>query len=269
MPLLRLAYKTIHYTDLSPTTSTPPKGTILLTHGLGSSQNFYAALFPALLAANFRVIAYDTTGAARSPYTQIEQSIATLADDANALLAALDVPRALLVGHSMGGTVALHALAQHSPRLAGAVLLGPVHPTPGVADAFAARIAAVEKDAMDAMAAVVPATALAADAAPLARAFVRELLLAQDPRGYISHCRVIANATPPDYASVKAPVLLLAGEEDKAAPLASCERIVDALGSGRKGLRVLKGVGHWHAVEAPEEVGKAIVEFAGESGCFE
>lgn len=52
------------------------------------------------------------------------------------------------------------------------------------------------------------------------------------------------------------------GDEDKSAPMEGVQYIHDHLGSKQKELRVMKGVGHWHCIEAGEEVGKAIAAFA-------
>lgn len=77
--------------------------TFILMHGLGSSQNYYHDVAMGLRGHNFRCITFDTTGAGRSPYTQVEQSIQSLADDVVGILDALDVSKAIVVGHSMGG----------------------------------------------------------------------------------------------------------------------------------------------------------------------
>ncbi|KAK8183146.1 3-oxoadipate enol-lactone hydrolase [Phyllosticta capitalensis] len=266
MPWLTVRYKRLHYTDFPPTdsssSSSTPRETFILHHGLGSSQNFYTPLVPALTAAGFRVIAFDTTGAARSPYTQVEQTIETLAADVLGILDHFSIPRAIVVGHSMGGIVAAHLAAEHADRVVAAVLIGPVYPTSAVAAVFEKRIAAVEaEDAMDGMANSIPAAATAASASSLARAMIRELLLAQSPAGYVSNCRVIAGARPPAYPHVKVPTLLLAGEEDKSAPLESSKKMFGELGAERKRMVVLPKVGHWHAIEAPEAVGNAVIDF--------
>jgi pimeloyl-ACP methyl ester carboxylesterase len=63
---------------------------------------------------------------------------------------------------------------------------------------------------------------------------------------------------------VQCPVLIIAGEEDKSAPLKGCRFIFEELSSrGKKGLEVLKGVGHWHCVEAGDEVGRLVKDFVG------
>jgi pimeloyl-ACP methyl ester carboxylesterase len=111
------------------------------------------------------------------------------------------------------------------------------------------------------MANTIPFKATGSLATPLHKAFIREMVLAQDPRGYIANCRAIENATPPEYARVQCPVLIVAGEEDKSAPLEGCKYILGELKTENKRLEVLRGVGHWHCVEAGEQVAKLVGEF--------
>ncbi|KAJ9648953.1 Chk1 protein kinase [Coniosporium tulheliwenetii] len=205
--------------------STPTRDTFILIHGLGSSQNYYGAVVSALTAHGFRCIALDTTGAGRSPYTQVEQSIDSLAGDVVGMMEKLGVERGSLWGIVWVGS---HT---HRPRL----------PLPAVADVFSKRIALVEKEGMEAMANTIPYAAVGKAASPLVKAFIRELLLAQDAAGYISNCRVIAGARPPAFGDVKVPVLVLAGEEDKSAPLDGCKKMLEELGSEVRRLEVLEG----------------------------
>lgn len=266
MPFLTIGYKRLHYSDHPATTpdgltQTTPRETIILHHGLGSSQNFYAPIIPQLTRAGLRAIAFDTTGAARSPYTYVEQTVAALAADALAILDALAIPKALVAGHSMGGLVAAHLAATAPSRIVAAVLVGPVYPSPALAQVFEQRIDTVRARGMDPMADTIPGAATGSAASPVARAFIRELLLAQDPAGYISNCRVIANAERPAYEDIAVPLLLLAGEEDKSAPLDRCRQMFEEVGTEEKRLEVLPGVGHWHCIEAPEVVGRKILDF--------
>lgn len=152
--------------------------------------------------------------------------------------------------------------AEHSDRFLAAVLIGPVYPNPAVAPVFEKRIATVEKEGMQPMADSIPSAAVGKNASPLAKAFIRELLLGQDPAGYVSNCRVIVNAVPPQYSKISVPVLILAGEEDKSAPLDGCKRMHEEMGSSeKKRLQIMQGVGHWHCLEAYNEVTEAIKAF--------
>jgi pimeloyl-ACP methyl ester carboxylesterase len=103
MPFLQVGYKKLHYSDLKP--EKDARETFICTHGLGSSQDYYHAIALGLQANGFRCITFDTTGAGRSPYTFIEQSIQTLSDDVIGIMDALEVDKAIVVGHSMGGYI--------------------------------------------------------------------------------------------------------------------------------------------------------------------
>jgi pimeloyl-ACP methyl ester carboxylesterase len=114
---------------------------------------------------------------------------------------------------------------------------------------------------MEAMADVIPTAATGPIATPLQKAFIREMLMGQDPEGYVANCRAIESAVPPKYGDVRAPMLVIAGEVDKSAPLEGCKFILEKLGSKEKRLEVLKGVGHWHCIESPEQVGALVKGF--------
>jgi pimeloyl-ACP methyl ester carboxylesterase len=102
MPFLTVAGKKIHYADLKPVDKNVLE-TFIFMHGLGSSQNYYHAVAERLRANGFRCIIFDNTGAGRSPYSGEQASIQSLGDDIIGILDALDVPKAVVVGHSMGG----------------------------------------------------------------------------------------------------------------------------------------------------------------------
>jgi pimeloyl-ACP methyl ester carboxylesterase len=126
---------------------------------------------------------------------------------------------------------------------------------------FEKRIETVEKEGMQPMADTVPQAAVGKNASPLAKAFIRELLLGQDPAGYVSNCRVIVNSKPPNYGKINVPVLILAGEEDKSAPLEGCKKMFEEIGTDEKRLEIMQGVGHWHCLEAHEQVTELIKTF--------
>lgn len=114
------------------------------------------------------------------------------------------------------------------------------------------------------MANTIPSAAVGSRSTPLQKAFIRELLLGQDPKGYVALCRAIATAQLADYADVRAPLLLIAGGEDKSASMEGCRHIFERVSSQTKSLEVLEGVGHWHCIEAPDQVGGLIARFAGD-----
>jgi pimeloyl-ACP methyl ester carboxylesterase len=114
---------------------------------------------------------------------------------------------------------------------------------------------------MESLANSIPYQATGSAASPLASSFIRELVLGQNPKGYAALCQAIANAPTIDYSAIKVPFLLIAGDEDKSASLEGCQYIFDRVSSVNKKMEVLPQVGHWHCIEAPDTVGRAIAAF--------
>ncbi|MGA2208200.1 MAG: alpha/beta fold hydrolase [Acidimicrobiales bacterium] len=95
---------------------------VLLLHGWGVTAdiNFFQ-VYPALSDA-YRVIALDHRGHGRGLRTVTPFSLEDCADDAAALLATLGIGRAVVVGYSMGGPIAL-LLAHRHPEACAALVL--------------------------------------------------------------------------------------------------------------------------------------------------
>ncbi|KAL4881161.1 Alpha/Beta hydrolase protein [Aspergillus karnatakaensis] len=260
MPLISVNNHQLHYTDSHPDGAPAGGLTFYFIHGLGSSQNYYFPVIPHLTAKH-RCITVDTYGAARSTYTDQSVSIASIAADAIAVLDALDIPEAVVVGHSMGGLVVTLLGSEHANRVKGIVAIGPTHPSETLTSVMQKRSQTATEGGMESLANAIPYQATGSASTPLARAFIRELVLGQNPKGYAALCQAIANAPTVDYGLIKAPFLLIAGEEDKSASMEGCQHIYDHVSSENKKMEVLRQVGHWHCIEAPEQVGKAIVEF--------
>ncbi|GHF94434.1 alpha/beta hydrolase [Deinococcus piscis] len=99
---------------------------VLLLHGGGTDHAWlsWEETVPALLATGYRVIAPDLPGYGQSPPAAWPSTRPHLSRAVSGLMVALKLPRAVLVGVSMGGSLAL-AQALHSPvSVRGLVLVG-------------------------------------------------------------------------------------------------------------------------------------------------
>ncbi len=102
---------------------------LLLVHGCGGHTGVFKDLV-SRLATSHRVITYDRRGYAQSkaPLPGKNEYLRRSAADAAALLREIGAPRAIVVGWSMGGVIAL-ALAVHHPEAVSRVILyeAPLH----------------------------------------------------------------------------------------------------------------------------------------------
>jgi len=89
---------------------------VVFVHGLGGSYETWSLNLPAF-AERFRICALDLVGAGSSDKPAMDYSVPSLADFLARFLDALggDWQRVTLVGHSLGGTIAL-AFASHYPE---------------------------------------------------------------------------------------------------------------------------------------------------------
>ena len=102
---------------------------VVLIHGYPLSGRAWDKQVPALLEAGRRVIAYDRRGFGRSSQPTSGYDYDTFAADLDALMNALDLRDATIVGHSMGtGEVTRYLGTYGSARVAGGVLVSPIPP---------------------------------------------------------------------------------------------------------------------------------------------
>ncbi len=110
MPYIKVNGVNLYYTDTGVGDET-----ILFSHGLLMSGEMFSKQV-AYFSKNYRCITYDHRGQANSEVTADGYDMDTLADDAAALIAALNAGPCHFVGLSMGGFVGMR-LAIHKPQL--------------------------------------------------------------------------------------------------------------------------------------------------------
>ncbi|MCD0480895.1 alpha/beta hydrolase [Streptacidiphilus sp. ASG 303] len=96
---------------------------LLLVHGIGDSSATWSEVIPAL-ARNHTVVAPDLLGHGASAKPRADYSVAAYANGMRDLLGVLGIERATLVGHSLGGGVAMQFAYQFPERTERLVLVG-------------------------------------------------------------------------------------------------------------------------------------------------
>lgn len=251
---------------------------LLLLHGTGAATHSWRTLAP-LLAAHFTVVAPDlpghgfTTGLPRGGL-----ALPAMAAAVEALLQALDLHPALIVGHSAGAAIAVR-MALDGVATDGVVGLSPaLQPFPGIAATLfptLARLLFVNPLAPHMFAAI------ARRPGETRRFLDRSTGSRIDDAGVAFYARLFGNAghcggairmmADWDLASLAkalpgltTPLLLVHGTADAAIPLASAQRAAATVKGAR--LEVLPTLGHLAHEERPDLVAALIEGFAAEIG---
>lgn len=115
----------LHYLD-SGGTDEP----LILLHGLSANAHFFDGLMHAGLANRLRVIAVDLRGRGLSDKPAANYAMEDHARDVLGLLDGLELPQAVIGGHSFGGLLTMYLGARYPERVKKMVLMdaGVMHP---------------------------------------------------------------------------------------------------------------------------------------------
>ena len=240
---------------------------VVLIHEMGGSLESWDQVAP-VLAADRRVLRYDTRGAGLSEKARGTLSIDTMVDDLASLMDALGITRKVaLAGIAVGGAIALHA-AVRLPQRISSVVVG--SPATGIAPdrraAVLARVERIEREGMrvavdDSMANGYPPE-LRTDAARFA-AF-RARWLGNDPASYAAIYWMLAGIDlQGELAHIACPVLVLGGRLDRTRPPALVEPVARLIPGARY---QLLETSHYMAVATPELLADTIAAFLDEAG---
>lgn len=233
---------------------------VLLLHPVGLDLTWWEPQVE-MLRSEFQVLRIDFRGHGKSeiapPYT-----LAGFAADAHALLGALHIGPAHVIGLSLGGMVAQHLALEYPTVVRSLILSNTLCTLPAQArQAMRARGEAAEQGGM---AAVVEATierwfTRGFLDSPLV-ALCRRHLLAQDIRAWASTWRAIADLdTLPRLGEIHVPTLVTTGDADVSTPVAAAQSIANGIPGAV--LKVMPGAPHMAPYERPELFNPLVLEF--------
>lgn len=250
---------------------------LLLVHGIaGSFESWESVVRP--LAAEHTVIAPDLPGHGASAPAAGDYSLAALAAGLRDLLFTLGHDRATLVGHSLGGGIAMQ-FAYHFPEATERLVLvssgglGPeVSPVlraatlPG-ADLFIAATATPGRIAGAALARGLASVGLRpnADLAEVARAYAsladrgRRAAFLATLRGVVGADGQTVAAADRLYLAEGVPTLIVWGERDPIIPVTHAHDAHRLITGSR--LELFAGVGHMPQLEAPQRFVEVLESF--------
>jgi 3-oxoadipate enol-lactonase len=240
---------------------------VLLGHSLFFDHSMFDPLAGLLNEAGYRTIAYDHRGQGGSSAGTLEElSMDALAEDAAALILALDLGPVHMVGNSMGGFVALRLAARHPELVRTAAALGSSAEEEYKRDEFAPLVDGLREPGGAAASVgtllyiMFGDTALANGGPVLEqwRAFMSEL---GPSIGDAAHQVIHRTRILEELKGVGVPVLAIAGDEDHVYPQPiSGINIADASGGTET---TIAAAGHSVALEQPAAGAEALIKHFG------
>ncbi|MDX3451514.1 alpha/beta hydrolase [Streptomyces sp. ME02-8801-2C] len=255
---------------------------LVLIHGIGDSSATWAELIPDL-ARSHTVIAPDLLGHGASDKPRADYSVAAYANGVRDLLTTLGIESATLVGHSLGGGVAMQFAYQFPERTERLILVSAggvgreVNPVLRAVSLPGAHLAlsALRLPGMRLQVGLVVrlmkllGTGLGQDATELLtlvdalpdetarNAFIRTLRAVVDWRGQV------VTMLDRCYLTEGMPTMLLWGDRDSVVPVRHAYRAHEAMPGSR--LEVFEGAGHFPFHSDPARFVALVEEFTGGS----
>ncbi len=246
---------------------------LVLIPGLGYDGWMWHRMIPGL-AERYQVIRIDNRGVGQSDKPAGPYTAAMLAADVVGLLDALGLPKAHIMGHSMGGFIAQAFALDYPDRVDRLILSatnfgGPRH-VPISTEAMAVLMD-MSGDPIERL-----RRGIAVSCAPgfvdvnpeLVEQWVNYRVAHPiDPAGYQAQLAIglglIAEAAAFDHrlTTVTAPTLILFGAEDKVVPPANAPLLADRIPGAQ--VEILPHAGHFFPFETPAAANAAVIGFLG------
>jgi pimeloyl-ACP methyl ester carboxylesterase len=219
---------------------------VILVHGGMANSNYWGLQIPAL-ARRFQVIAVDRRGHGRSTRTAAPITYHLMASDVLALMDALRIPKAALVGWSDGAMIGLDIAIHHPERLTRLFAFAANSDTSGVVDvgknpvfaAYARRTQAEYKQ------------------------------MSPAPRDFAAFHQQLDTmwTTEPHFTDtqlrgIKVPTWIVDGDHDELIKRADTDRMAALIPGARE--LILPRVSHFAFLQDPEGFNEALLRFLGE-----
>lgn len=234
---------------------------LVLGPSLGTSAILWENAVP-ILAAHYRVVAWDLPGHGSSPAATEPFTVAELADAVAGAVRALGAGRVLYAGVSLGGATGLELGLRH-PELVSALAILASGAQIGDPAAWRERAATVRAQSTSAL--IIPSAQRwfapgSIEREPDLSGRLLHSLRDADAESYSLCCEALAAYDVRDrLRELRMPVVALWGEHDAVAPEAKADEIAAGVADGRA--EMIAGVAHLPPAEAPAATAAALLGF--------
>ncbi len=235
---------------------------IILLHGFCETSHIWDDFVPRL-SDRFRVICPDLPGFGKSKILKTPFSINDVAADVTRWIHSLELKRPVLIGHSLGGYVALAIANKNENMLSG---IGLFHSTalPDTQEKKTNRNKVIDFVARNGVKAYIDTfvPGLFYNKKSEAIAGVNQMLSEAKPEALIGYLEAMRDR--PDQtvliARFASPILFLCGEQDELIPVESIQK--QAKMAQKATLKVLPETGHMGMLEEPAKSARDVAQFA-------
>ncbi len=226
---------------------------VLFLHGAGGSHHTFRDQW-ARLKGTVRLLIPDLPGHAASGGAPFE-TIAASAQWVGDFVKAMGLPKFLLVGHSMGGAIALQAALNGLRGIEALVLIGTgarLKISPGIIEGIGGRYREYAPELVERMMSSASSSDLRDD--------VLQDVLSTRPETYLADFRACNGFDVMDrLGEIRVPTLVVNGDDDRLTPLKYGEYLATNIPGAV--LKILHGAGHLAMLERPIEVNAVIASF--------
>jgi pimeloyl-ACP methyl ester carboxylesterase len=242
---------------------------LLLINGLGSDHLEWIHQIPAF-EARFRVVVFDNRGTGRTDVPPGPYATAQMGDDAAALLRALGIPRAHVLGVSLGGMIAQEVALRHPDLVDGLVLgcTGPggelsVRPSPEAMAAFSLAKGEDPESELRRMLPFLYTDACIRERPGEIEGFVRRRLdHPTPPEGYLAQLSAaVTHDASSRLENVRARTLVITGDADRLVNWENSLRLAGRIPGAK--LVVLPGAPHRLFAETADAFNREVLRFLG------
>jgi pimeloyl-ACP methyl ester carboxylesterase len=237
------------------------KGTpMVLLHGFPLDHHVWDDIAP-LLEDQFDLILPDLRGFGRSTTVDSLYGMEEFASDVAGLLDTLGIPKAAIVGHSMGGYIALAFARLYPERVSGLGLVA----SQAAADAperREGRYKSAAEVADKGIASVVEMMTTKFTPDPRLQEYARQSMERQPPAAYIGALKAMAERLDSMalLSSIQYPVVIVHGDADALVPIERAREVKAAVPHAH--LVEINGAGHMPMMEAKEKTAQALSQLA-------
>jgi pimeloyl-ACP methyl ester carboxylesterase len=248
MPQIRIKGKSIAYDEAGSGKS------VVFVHGACENSSFWN--HQKALSDRYRIITMDLPGHGRSEPLEGEILVRHYSEVVSEFIARTCPEKAVLVGHSMGGAIALMNVIEHGQNLRGAVIVSAgakLGVLPSIREGLRARFEETVKSVVG------PRQFSSKTNLDTIRFVTNEILKCKSSVAAADYDACNSFDVRQKIRSINIPILIIAGEEDKMTPVPWSMYLKENIPKAK--IVVLQDASHLPMIERPSDFNRHLNEF--------